>query len=115
MTRHTVVGDLLFPMTVHAPTHRLIDHTLSGCHVGNVSVTGDALHFVASNMWRVIEANMRHRRKPVDALPGNIFTTIKESGELLNFRHPQPNPAEHLAGDLPFPGGEENTIAFRDF
>src|SRR5205823_10358389 len=34
--------------------------------------------------------------------------------QTLDFRYAQSDSSEHFAGDLPFSGGEENTIAFLD-
>jgi hypothetical protein len=33
--------------------------------------------------------------------------SVETAVELLNFRHAQSNPAEHLAGDLPFPAAKK--------
>src|SRR5262245_15617822 len=58
-------------MTVHAKAHRHVDVSLSRALRCDVAVTGRALD-VRSNVRRVIEADVRLRRIPEHALPGEV-------------------------------------------
>ena len=80
-----VIRGFLFPMTVHAKAHVVLDVALRNRLVRDVAVTGRALD-IGADVRRVIEPDVRALGEPVDALPRDVDAALRVVGDLLNER-----------------------------
>src|SRR4029077_2224949 len=85
MTRQTIVRGVLLPVTVHAESHIQVHVALRDRLLRDRTMTRRAFH-VRADVRRVIEADMRFVRVPVDALPREIVAALLEVRDLLDER-----------------------------
>ena len=83
MTRNTIHRRVLFPVALHAKTHRVIDLTLGYRLRVHIAMAFGAVHS-GPNVRRVIEFHMRGRLESVHALPRNVFAPRAVGCELLD-------------------------------
>src|SRR5262249_19385295 len=85
VTGEAVVRRILLPMTVHAEAHRVIAGALGDRHLREIAMAGGAVD-VGADVRRVVEADVRAVREPVDALPGNLDPLLRVRGHFLDER-----------------------------
>ena len=85
MTRNAIYRRVLFPVTLHAKTHRVIDLTLGDRLRVHIAMAFGAVHS-RSNVRRVIEFHVRGRLESVNALPRYVFAPCAVGRELFDLR-----------------------------
>lgn len=84
MARNTFDRRFLEFMTIDTKSHGHIHRSHRDRCLAHITMAGDATHF-GSNMWRVIELNMRCRAVVIDVLPLDIFATRQQGGHFFDF------------------------------
>jgi len=85
VARQAVDGRRLLPMAINAKAHGVVDGPLGDGHLREIAMTGRALD-LCSNMRRVIEPQVRLSKEPVNALPGEVFSTLCMIAQRLDSR-----------------------------
>src|SRR5438445_853395 len=85
VARQAVDGRRLLPMAINAKAHGVIDGPLGNRHLREIAMTGRALD-LCSNMRRVIEPQVRFPKEPINALPGEVFSTLCMIAQRLDSR-----------------------------
>src|SRR5574337_620385 len=85
MTGDAIYRRLLLAMAIEAIAHRQVHGADSYGLLRQVAVALGARH-ASPNVRCVVELHMRRGLEPVDALPGDVFTSRQVSRDLLDFR-----------------------------
>jgi len=85
MANITIITDVLGPVAIHTPAHRLIYFSSNSMHLAHLTVTRRALQ-PGSDMRLVGVKRIRLRLEPVDSSPGRLLFALGVGSELLNFR-----------------------------
>src|ERR1051325_3005089 len=84
MASQTIIRRILLPVTIDAKAHRVLHGSRRDGHLTHISMASRTLDFF-SNVWRVIEPNMRFIRPAPNTLPWDILPLVVIRLDLLYF------------------------------
>jgi len=85
VARQAVDGRRLLLVAVDAKAHGVVDGRLGDGHLREIAMTGRALDF-RPNVRGMIEPDVRFSKEPVNALPGEVFSTLCMIAQRLDSR-----------------------------